>query len=164
MASSKIFILILLFISFIKIYCQINELVSITRSTFCFNLSNREPINSISQNANINLNGSLFFWMEFVGHRRAFEILEANGELKIWHEWRRGITVTDRIMVGITQEKWIENQEQIRLEFRNRGFFTWRTFSFKKITTSSRRKVKIYDDNGNEISPQMDSQINIFLN
>jgi hypothetical protein len=156
--------LVLFFSSSITLLGQASELITITRSAFCLNINNREPVNKISGTVNIAANESIYFWMEFIGRKDALAMLEKTGELKIWHKWRKGMWVTDRIMVGINQEKWEENQEQIRLEFNERGFFTWRTCSFKKINSNGKRKVKIYDDKGDVISPQMDSQINIVLN
>jgi hypothetical protein len=51
------------------------------------------------------------------------------------------------IDIGITKEKWLEQADAIRSEFKKRGFFTWRTQSMKRNFKEGRWYISILDAN-----------------
>jgi hypothetical protein len=74
-------------------------------------------------------------------------MLEAKGQMSIYHAWASKVGVTDVIDIGIPKERWLEQENAIRNEFKNRGFFTWRTQSFKRNFKEGRWYVSILDAN-----------------
>jgi hypothetical protein len=105
--------------------------IEITRADFCLGIKDREPLNVVRDRVRLSANSELFFWMEFQGGQKAIQTLEATGQLLVRHQWRRGIMVTDTIEVGITVDKWLENRDAMRAQVREKGSFTYRTYSYK---------------------------------
>ncbi len=67
--------------------------------------------------------------------------------MPIYHAWASDAGVTDMIDIGITKERWEEQANAIREEFKKRGFFTWRTQSRKQNFKEGRWYVSILDAN-----------------
>ena len=105
--------------------------IEITRADFCLGIKDREPLNIVRDSIRLAANSELFFWMEFQGGQKAIQTLEATGQLLVRHQWRRGIMVTDAIEVGITVDKWLEHRDAMRAQVREKGFFTYRTYSYR---------------------------------
>ena len=89
----------------------------------------------------------LFLWMEIKAGQRALTMLEAKGEMPVYHAWASEIGVIDLINIGITKEKWLEQADAIRNEVKQRGFFTWRTQSYKRNLKEGRWYVSVLDAN-----------------
>ena len=89
----------------------------------------------------------LFLWMEIKAGERALTMLEAKGEMPVYHAWASEIGVIDLINIGITKEKWLEQADAIRNEVKQRGFFTWRTQSYKRNLKEGRWYVSVLDAN-----------------
>ena len=126
--------------------------IEITRADFCLGIKNREPLSTVRDSIRLAANSELFFWMEFQGGQKAIQTLEATGQLLVKHQWRRGIIVTDTIEVGITVDKWLENRDAIRTQVREKGFFTYRTYSYKAIWDYDTYTVITLDGNDNAVS------------
>ncbi len=110
--------------------------IHISRASFCTGIKDREPLDPVADRVRLKADGWLFYWTEIQGGPEALQSLEAKGQLLVKHQWREGILVTDVIEVGITIDKWLENREALRQEVRERGFFTYRTFSYKAMWES----------------------------
>jgi len=82
--------------------------------------------------AEIKKGESVFLWMEIRAGERALTMLEAKGQMSIYHAWASEKGVTDIIDIGISKERWLELREAIRGEVKQKGFFTWRTYSAKR--------------------------------
>ena len=127
-------------------------IIDIKRWTFCKGVQDREAKDAVSDTVYHGDVKELFFWMEIVGGREALATLEASGQLRIRHEWRRGIFVTDNIDVGITPDRWLEYREAIRKQVEEGGLFTYRTYSFKKNLRIGRYKIIVSDGHGNHVT------------
>lgn len=119
------------------------QAVQVTRATFAKGVRDRGPVDEVSGTANLTPGQELYFWMEFQGGPDALGVLEATNQLSMVHEWRRGLIVTDAIVVGITAQRWLAERERIRESVRSRGFFTWRTYSFKGNWTGGAYEVLV---------------------
>jgi hypothetical protein len=126
--------------------------IEITRADFCLGIKNREPLSTVRDSTRLAANSELFFWMEFQGGQKTIQTLETTGQLLVKHQWRRGIIVTDTIEVGITVDKWLENRDAIRTQVREKGFFTYRTYSYKAIWDYDSYTVITLDCNDNAVS------------
>ncbi len=67
--------------------------------------------------------------------------------MSIYHAWASEKGVTDVIDIGIKKERWLELREAIRGEVKQKGFFTWRTYSTKRNFKEGRWYVSILDAN-----------------
>ena len=132
--------------------CEGDSLIQVTRSTFCGTVAEREPINIVSEEVQMKRSKELFFWMEYTAGKAALDYLEKHGELPIFHYWRRGIVVTDHPDVGITQEQWLENRDKIRARVEKKGFFTWRTFSYKQNIVPAKYNISVLDANEDAVA------------
>ena len=74
-------------------------------------------------------------------------MLEAKGQMSIYHAWASEKGVTDIIDIGITKERWLELANAMRNQFREQGFFTWRTYSAKRNFKEGRWYVSVLDAN-----------------
>jgi hypothetical protein len=74
-------------------------------------------------------------------------MLEAKGQMSIYHAWASEKGVTDIIDIGLMKERWLELTSAIKNQFRKQGFFTWRTQSFKRNFKEGRWYVSILDAN-----------------
>jgi len=97
--------------------------------------------------AEIKKGESVFLWMEIRAGERALTMLEAKGQMSIYHAWASEKWVTDIIDIGITKERWLELREAIRDEVKQKGFFTWRTYSAKRNFKEGRFYVSVLDAN-----------------
>ncbi len=122
-------------------------LFEVERESFCREVRDHEPLNVFSGVAEIRKGDGIFFWIEIKAGPRALSMLETRGELPIFHAWASRIGVTDLINVGIRDDVWIKNREVIRNEVKMRGFFTWRTQSFKRNFREGIYYVSILDAN-----------------
>ncbi|MBM4322079.1 MAG: DUF2914 domain-containing protein [Deltaproteobacteria bacterium] len=138
-------IFIVLLISEIESYPQ--PLFEVTREAFCREVRDREPQQPFSDFAEVRKGDGLFLWMEIKAGERALTMLEAKGELPIYHAWALEVRVLDLINIGITKERWLEQADAIRGEVNRRGFFTWRTQSYKKNLKEGRWYVSVLDAN-----------------
>ena len=84
-------------------------------------------MSSFSGVAEIKKGEDVFLWMEIKAGERALTMLEAKGQMPIYHAWASEKGVTDIIDIGITKERWLELASAIKNQFRKQGFFTWRT-------------------------------------
>jgi len=146
----KIFLLITLFLIgfFIGIsdnYAQ--PLFEVERESFCRSVQGHEPLDTFSGMAYLKKGDGIFLWIEIKAGERALTMLEAKGQMPIYHAWASEIGVTDMIDVGITKENWSEQASAIRNELRRHGYFTWRTQSFKRNFKEGRWYVSILDAN-----------------
>jgi hypothetical protein len=125
--------------------------IEITRADFCLGIKDREPLNIVRDSIRLPANSELFFWMEFQGGQKTIQTLEATGQLLVRHQWRRGIMVTDTIEVGITVDKWLENRDAMRAQVREKGFFAYRTYSYKAIWEYDTYTVITWDGKDNAV-------------
>jgi len=117
------------------------------RESFCKGVQGREPMNPFSGVAEIKKGESVFLWMEIRAGERALTMLEAKGQMSIYHAWASEKWVTDIIDIGITKERWLKLREAIRGEVKQKGFFTWRTYSAKRNFKEGRFYVSVLDAN-----------------
>ena len=139
------FVLVVLF--FIYAHASAQPLFEVERESFCKGVQDREPMDSFSNVAEIRKGEEVFLWMEIKGGERALTMLEAKGQMSIYHAWASEKGVTDIIDIGITKERWIELSGAMRNQFREQGFFTWRTYSAKRNFKEGRWYVSILDAN-----------------
>ncbi len=104
-------------------------------------------MNPFSGLAEIKKGESVFLWMEIRAGERALTMFEAKGQMSIYHAWASEKWVTDIIDIGITKERWLELREAIRGEVKQKGFFTWRTYSAKRNFKEGRFYVSVLDAN-----------------
>jgi hypothetical protein len=138
-------ILLVLFIFETNVHAQ--PLFEVERQSFCKSIQNREPISPFSGDAEIRKGEGVFLWMEIRARERALTMLESKGQMSIYHAWASEFGVTDVIDIGITKERWLEQVSAIRSELKKRGFFKWRTQSFKCNFKEGRWYVSILDAN-----------------
>ena len=122
-------------------------LFEVERESFCKGVQGREPMDPFSGVAEIKKGEGVFLWMEIRAGERALTMLEAKGQMSIYHAWASEKWVTDIIDIGITKERWLELREAIRGEVRQKGFFTWRTYSAKRNFKEGRFYVSVLDAN-----------------
>jgi hypothetical protein len=128
-------------------YGMAQPLFEVGRESFCKGVQDREPMNSFSNVAEIRKGEDVFLWMEIKGGERALTMLEAKGQMSIYHAWASEKGVTDIIDIGITKQRWLELANAMRNQFREQGFFTWRTYSSKRNFKEGRWYVSILDAN-----------------
>jgi hypothetical protein len=128
-------------------HASAQPLFEVERESFCKGVQDREPMNSFSNVAEIRKGEDVFLWMEIKGGERALTMLEAKGQMSIYHAWASEKGVTDIIDIGITKERWIELSGAMRNQFREQGFFTWRTYSTKRNFKEGRWYVSVLDAN-----------------
>ena len=104
----------------------------VERESFCKAIRERELVDPFTGIAEIRKGEGLFLWMEIEAGERALTMLEARGQMPIYHAWASEKRVADIIDIGITKERWVELANAIKNQFKNQGFFTWRTQSFKR--------------------------------
>jgi hypothetical protein len=131
----------------ISTYTSAQPLFEVERESFCKGVQDREPMNSFSNVAEIRKGEDVFLWMEIKGGERALTMLEAKGQMSIYHAWASEKGVADIIDIGITKERWLELADVMRNQFREQGFFTWRTYSTKRNFKEGRWYVSILDAN-----------------
>jgi len=122
-------------------------LFEVERESFCKIIREREPVDPFTGIAEIRKGEGLFLWMEIKAGERALTMLEARGQMPIYHAWASEKRVADIIDVGITKERWMELASAIRNQFRQQGFFTWRTQSFKRNFKEGLWYVSVLDAN-----------------
>jgi len=122
-------------------------LFEVERESFCKAIREREPVDPFTGIAEIRKGEGLFLWMEIKAGERALIMLEARGQMPIYHAWASEKRVADIIDVGITKERWMELASAIRNQFRQQGFFTWRTQSFKRNFKEGLWYVSVLDAN-----------------
>jgi hypothetical protein len=125
-----LFLLVIFFILYAT--ASARPLFEVERGSFCRVIREREPVDSFTSVAEIRKGEGVFLWMEIKAGERALTMLEAKGQMSIYHAWASKKWVTDIIDIGITKERWLEQTNAMKSQFKNQGFFTWRTQSFKK--------------------------------
>jgi hypothetical protein len=122
-------------------------LFEVERESFCKVIREREPLDPFTGIAEIKKGEGVFLWMEIKAGERALTMLEAKGQMSLYHAWASEKWVKDIIDVGITKERWQELSSAIRSQFRQQGFFKWRTQSFKRNFKEGLWYVSILDAN-----------------
>ncbi len=128
-------------------YGNAQPLFEVGRESFCKTIHEREPVDPFTGIAEIKKGEGVFLWMEIKAGERALTMLEAKGQMSLYHAWASEKWVTDIIDVGITKERWQELSSAIRSQFRQQGFFAWRTQSFKRNFKEGLWYVSILDAN-----------------
>jgi len=128
-------------------HANAQPLFEVERESFCKGVKDREPVNHFSNVTEIRKGEGVFLWMEIKAGERALTMLEAKGQMSIYHAWASEKGVTDIIDIGLTKERWLELTSAIKNQFRKQGFFTWRTQSFKRNFKEGRWYVSILDAN-----------------
>lgn len=146
----SVLILLVLFIAIPHGNAQ--PLFEVERESFCRSVQGHEPVDPFSEVAEIKKGDGVFLWTEVKAGERALTMLEAKGQMPIYHAWASEIGVTDLIDIGITKERWLEKADAIRNEVKRRGFFTWRTQSFKRNFKEGRWYVSVLDANKRPVS------------
>jgi hypothetical protein len=138
---------ILVVLHFLVPHASAQPLFEVERESFCKGVQDREPMNHFSNVAEIRKGEDVFLWMEIKGGERALTMLEAKGQMSIYHAWASEKGVTDIIDIGITKQRWLELANAMRNQFREQGFFTWRTYSAKRNFKEGRWYVSVLDAN-----------------
>jgi hypothetical protein len=146
-SSSSAFALIVFGLSFFTNLSIAQSLFEVERESFCRRVQDFEPVIPFSGVAEMKKGEGLFLWMEIKAGERALTMLEAKGEMPVYHAWASEIGVIDLINIGIMKEKWLEQTNAIRNEVKRRGFFTWRTQSYKRNLKEGRWYVSVLDAN-----------------
>lgn len=141
------FTLIVFALSFFTNLSIAQPLFEVEREAFCREVRDHEPQTLFSGVAEIRKGEGLFLWMEIKVGERALTMLEAKREMPVYHAWASEIGVIDLINIGIMKEKWLEQADAIRNEVKRRGFFTWRTQSYKRNLKEGRWYVSVLDAN-----------------
>jgi hypothetical protein len=122
-------------------------LFEVERESFCKAIREREPVDSFAGSAEIKRGEGVFLWMEMKAGERALTMLEAKGQMSIYHAWASEKWITDVIDIGIKEKDWAEHAVAIRNQVKRQGFFTWRTQSFKRNFKEGRWYVSVLDAN-----------------
>jgi hypothetical protein len=122
-------------------------LFEVERESFCKGIREREPVDSFTGIAEIRKGEGVFLWMEIKAGERALTMLEAKGQMPLYHAWASQKWITDVIDIGIKKKDWTEQAEAIRKQVKKQGFFTWRTQSFKRNFKEGRWYVSVLDAN-----------------
>lgn len=144
---------IISFISIYIIYILIptiliaQPLFEVERDSFCRSILNYEPVDVFSDVAEIRKGDGIYFWVEIRAGIRALSMLDTKGILPIYHAWASKIGISDIINVGIKNDVWIREREKIKDEVKKRGYFTWRTQSFKRNFWEGVYYVSVLDAN-----------------
>jgi hypothetical protein len=141
------FVLILIAFFITSSYGNAQPLFEVERESFCKAIREREPVDPFMGIAEIKKGEGVFLWMEIKVGERALTMLEAKGQMPIYHAWASEKGVADIIDIGITKERWVELASAIKNQLKNQGFFTWRTQSFKRNFKEGRWYVSILDAN-----------------
>jgi len=128
-------------------YGNAQPLFEVERESFCKTIHEREPVDPFTDIAEIKKGEGIFLWMEIKAGERALTMLEAKGQMPIYHAWASEKGVADIIDIGMTKERWVELANAIKNQFKNQGFFTWRTQSFKRKFKEGRWYVSVLDAN-----------------
>ena len=155
------FILMVFTLAFFTNLSMAQPLFEVEREAFCREVRDHEPQHPFSDLAEVRKGEGLFLWMEIRAGERALTMLEAKGELPIYHAWASEAGVIDLINIGITKERWLEQADAIRGEVNRRGFFTWRTQSYKRNLKEGRWYVSVLDANKKPVK-KSDSGIEVF--
>ena len=147
MKTSLLFIFVSFVFVIIPAYGNAQPLFEVERESFCKGVQGHEPMNSFSGVAEIKKGEDVFLWMEIKAGERALTMLEAKGQMPIYHAWASEKGVTDIIDIGITKERWLELASAIKNQSRKQGFFTWRTYSTKRNFKEGRWYVSVLDAN-----------------
>jgi hypothetical protein len=141
------FVLILIAFLMAISYGNAQPLFEVERDSFCKVIREREPVDSFTGIAEIRRGEGIFLWMEIKAGERALTMLEAKGQMAIYHAWASEKRVADIIDIGITKERWMELASAVRSQFRQQGFFAWRTQSFKRNFKEGLWYVSVLDAN-----------------
>jgi hypothetical protein len=141
------FVLILIAFLMAISYGNAQPLFEVERDSFCKVIREREPVDSFTGIAEIGRGEGIFLWMEIKAGERALTMLEAKGQMAIYHAWASEKRVADIIDIGITKERWMELASAVRSQFRQQGFFAWRTQSFKRNFKEGLWYVSVLDAN-----------------
>jgi hypothetical protein len=147
MKTLLLFILVSFVFVIIPAYGNSQPLFDVERESFCKTIHGREPVDPFTGIAEIKKGEGIFLWMEIRAGERALTMLEAKGQMPIYHAWASEKGVADIIDIGMTKERWAELASAIKNQFKNQGFFTWRTQSFKRKFKEGRWYVSVLDAN-----------------
>jgi len=144
-------LLLAIFISvvpfFINAHGIAQPLFEVERESFCKGVREWEPVDPLTGTAEMGKGEGLFLWMEIKAGERALTMLEAKGQMPIYHAWASEKGITDIIDIGINEKNWMEKADAIRNQLKRQGFFTWRTYSAKRNFRGGRWYVSILDAN-----------------
>jgi hypothetical protein len=147
MKTILLFTFVVVTLFFIYAHANAQPLFEVERESFCKGVQDREPMNSFSNVAEIRKGEEVFLWMEIKGGERALTMLEAKGQMSLYHAWASEKGVIDIIDIGITKQRWLELASAMKNQFREQGFFTWRTYSAKRNFKEGRWYVSVLDAN-----------------
>jgi hypothetical protein len=147
MKTLLLFILVSFVFVIIPAYGNSQPLFEVERESFCKTIHEREPVDPFTGIAEIKKGEGIFLWMEIKAGERALTMLEAKGQMPIYHAWASEKGIADIIDIGMTKERWVELASAIKNQFKNQGFFTWRTQSFKRKFKEGRWYVSVLDAN-----------------
>lgn len=147
MKTLLIFTFTLVALLVVPISGMAQPLFEVERESFCKGIGEREPVDPFTGVVEIRKGEGVFLWIEIKAGERALTMLEAKGQMSIYHAWASEKWVTDIIDIGITKERWLELAGAVKNQFRKQGFFTWRTQSFKRNFKEGRWYVSILDAN-----------------
>lgn len=122
-------------------------LFEVQRAAFCKEVKEHEPVDTYGESAEIRRGEKVFLWMDIKVDRRGLRMLEAKGEMTIYHGWAFRGQIVELIRIGITRADWQKKQEALRSEVRRKGFFRWRTKSSRKGLKEGLWSVSILDAN-----------------
>lgn len=109
-----------------------------------------EPINTSIERNRI---GRLYGRFTLIGTQAAIKKLELSGYLSIKVEWAINGRVTDSIEIGISQEKWESGESEFKRQIKERGFFEFRTATYRTYIPMGVYRITVRDSAGNPLSP-----------
>lgn len=139
--------LVLLILFLFQTNTHAQPLFEVQRDSFCRSIQKNEPADPFSGVAEIKKGEAVFLWMEIRAGERVLTMLDAKGEMPVFHAWASEVGITDMINIGITKERWLELREAIRSEVKQKGVFTWRTYSVKRNFREGRWYISVLDAN-----------------
>ncbi len=143
-----LFVILILVVPFlINAHGIAQPLFEVERESFCKGVREWEPADPLTGTAEIKKGEGVFLWMEIKAGERALTMLEAKGQMPIYHAWASEKGVTDIIDIGIKEKNWRQKADAIRNQLKRQGFFTWRTYSAKRTFREGRWYVSILDAN-----------------
>ncbi|MBP6748148.1 MAG: hypothetical protein KA144_00805 [Xanthomonadaceae bacterium] len=107
----------------------------------------------ISTSIGRNRIGRLYGRFTLIGTQATIKKLELYGYLSIKAEWTINGKVTDSIEIGINQEKWESGESEFKRQVKERGFFEFRTATYRTYIPSGIYRITVRDSVGNPLSP-----------
>jgi hypothetical protein len=128
--------------------------IQVSAVKFAKKIVDREPVGEISLPFDWDGRSPLHVWFELIGTKQTLAYLERHGSLPLRAVWRIGIRNAERIDIGMTAERWAEDEPVIRDAVRREGLFKWRTSLNKTRFEADDYVLHVVDDSGNRIRDQ----------